>query len=202
MKKLKKVLKIIITILLVLILIYNFYNFISLKVIKKDLATVGGYSLLEVVSTSMEPTIKKGDLIIINTRNKNYYANNIVTYYDEENNFVTHRIVKIKDEEVVTKGDNNDSEDKEISIDKIVGKYVFKIAYLGTIFRVMRNPIVLIIIFVIGVLVCVLMSDKEEYKEFQEYLIKKKEETVNISVKKKRKKSNKKKKKKWKKKRR
>lgn len=199
MKHFKKIIKVIITSLFILILAYNLYNFISLKILKKDLATIGGYGVLEVVSNSMKPTISKGDLIVINTKGYKYQEKDIITFYDEENNFVTHRVAIIEDDEIITKGDNNDSLDRGINKNNIVGKYVFKIAYLGTIFRIFRNPIVLIIIFVIGVLVCIFITDKEEFQEFQEFLVKKSEEINAIGRNRKRKKSNKKKKRKRKK---
>ena len=58
MKRIKKVGVAIVYVLLALILTFNIYNFVNLKVLKNDMTTVGGYSMLEVVSGSMEPSIK------------------------------------------------------------------------------------------------------------------------------------------------
>ncbi len=178
MKIVKRVLLIIITVILVLILIFNLNNFIQIKIMKKDLATLGGYAVLEVVTGSMEPTIKVGDLIVINTKEKQYKKNDIITFYDVNNSFVTHRLKEIKDDVMITKGDNNNTEDEALPVKNIVGKYIFKISGLGIILSSLKNPFVSIMILVIGILICFLIStDKfgnpildEDEKEFQDYL--------------------------------
>ncbi len=192
MKIFKKVLFTFITIFLGLIVIYNIYNFISVKMLNKDVATVNGYAVLEVVSGSMEPTIHVGDMIIINTKAKEYQKDDIVTFYDNEGSFTTHRIVEINEDKVITKGDNNKSRDDEILTEKILGKYVFRIANFGRILASLKSPFTLIMILVVGILVCVLLSvDKEgnpileeEEKEFLEYLNNKEKETKTLKHKK------------------
>ena len=191
MEKIKKIIFGILTILLAIVLIYNIYNFVSLKVLHKDLATVNGYSVLEVVSGSMEPTIHVGDMIIIDTKDKNYKVNDIVTFYDKEGSFVTHRIISIDNNVMVTKGDNNDSEDVPYSTDNIIGKYVTKISGAGRVLSSFKSPFTLIMIFISGVLSCVLLSTNEDGKpildseelEFQEFLKQKEERENKDSVK-------------------
>ena len=131
MKKVQKVLIYLVGICLSLILIYNIYNMINLKILKKDLTTINGYGILDVISGSMEPTIKVGDLIVINTKDKNINVGDVVTFYDVDMAFVTHRVVSINDDIMITKGDANDSLDDPIPLNNIVGKYVFKINGLG-----------------------------------------------------------------------
>lgn len=176
MNILKKILKIILWFLLVIIIIYNLYSFISLKILKKDITSIKGYSVLEVVSGSMEPTINVSDLIIINQNDKKYKKNDIVTFKDVNNSFVTHRIIDITKKGYITKGDANKSADLEyISKDKIVGKYVFKISKLGSFIKAIKNPIVLILIFIIGIMICAVISVKDSSslkisEEEKEYL--------------------------------
>lgn len=178
MKRVKKIVFVILSILLGLILLFSVYNFISLKVLHKDLASINGYAILEVVSGSMEPTIHKGDMIIINTKEKNYKENDIITFRGKENEFVTHRIISIDKDMMITKGDNNNTEDDAIKTSSIVGKYVTKIPGGGRILSSFKNPFTLAMIFIIGLLACILLStdsdgkpilEKEE-KEFQEFL--------------------------------
>lgn len=179
MKIVKKIVFTIVTILLVLLLTYNIYNFISLKILKRDIATVNGYAILEVVSGSMEPVIHVGDMIIIDTDDTEYGLDDIVTFYDSEGSFTTHRIIDIEDGLYTTKGDNNNTKDKlPIAADKIVGKYVGKIPLAGRVLASFKSPITMILILVIGVLICILLStDKdgnpildEKEKEYQEFL--------------------------------
>lgn len=178
MKRIKKVAVAIVYILLALVLTYNIYNFVNIKVLGNDMTSVLGYSMLEVVSGSMEPTIHVGDMIIIDTKDDDYNANDIVTFYDENGSFVTHRIISRVGTMVTTKGDNNDSLDPEFATDRIVGKYVFKIQGLGFMFKALQSPITMILVLIVGVLVCVLVSTdsegnpikSEEEKEFEEFL--------------------------------
>lgn len=211
MKKVRRLGTIIVTILLLSFLTFNLYSFISIKICKKDMAPVFGYAILEVVSGSMEPTIKIGDLIIIHTNEKDYKKNDIVTFYDDRGNLVTHRIISLQDKVMVTKGDYNNIDDGKNSTDKIVGKYVFKLSGVGNFLKILKSPLVTIVILVTSFLYCVTISidsplkvsGSEDYEEFQMYLNNKKLEEnslectsdINRSVVKK-KKSNRKKKKK------
>lgn len=179
MQTAKKIIGIIVTILLGIIVTYNVYNLYSLKILHKDLATVNGYGILEVVSGSMEPTIHVGDMIIINTKDKNYQEGNIITFYDSEGTFTTHRIIKMEGDKIVTQGDNNDSEDNyDLTRDKVVGKYVWRLGGAGKLLAAFKSPLTMIMILVIGVLTCILIStDKdgnpilsEDEKEFEEFL--------------------------------
>lgn len=196
MKIIKRVLTIFVTTLLIIIAAYNLYNFIELKILKKDLATINGYATLEVVSGSMEPTIKIGDMIVIDTKVKEYKENDIITFYDENNSFVTHRIIEIDNEKIITQGDANNTKDSPITNDKVVGKYVKKINGLGFVLKALKNPVALIMIMVVGVLACIFVStdkegnviltdDEKEFMEFKEYKKNKVKETQTKTNKKK-----------------
>lgn len=158
MKIVKKTIVTILTILLVSLCLFNLYNFINTKILKKDISSLLGYTLLEVVSGSMEPTLQVGDYIIINTKETDYKINDIVTFYDVNGSFVTHRIVNNNESEIITKGDNNNTEDEPTKKEKIVGKYLFKIKGLGKIISALKSPITIILIFVIGLLICYFLS--------------------------------------------
>lgn len=161
MKTLKKIIRVIIATIITLIVVLNVYNFINIKILNKDLSTIFGYSVLEVVSGSMKPTIEVGELIVIDTNEKNYKKDDIVTFYDVNGAFVTHRIVSIDEDKMITKGDNNDSKDDATDVDKIVGKYVCKIPYLGTVLSIIQKPVILFLILVIGILYSYLVSTEE-----------------------------------------
>ena len=55
---------------------------------------------------------------------KDFNENDIITYKDQ-NVFVTHRVIKKEENTIITKGDNNNSVDKPISEDEVLGKVVF-----------------------------------------------------------------------------
>ena len=180
MKYIKKIIGVIITIILLIVLSFNVFNFISINILNNNLPTINGYAILEVVSGSMEPKISIGDMVIIDTKVKDYKVKDIVTFKDVNNSYVTHRILEITDEGYLTKGDANNKDDGIISKDKIVGKYVYQIDNVGAIMKSLRSPFNLFMILITGTLLCVLVStdskgnpilDKEEkeYFEFLEY---------------------------------
>ncbi len=169
MKKVKKIIFVITITFLSLLMLFNVYNIINLKILKHDLTSIHGYAILEVVSRSMEPTINKGDLIVIKTKDFDYKEEDIVTFYDTDESFVTHRIKTLKDDEMITKGDNNNTEDESSKTSKIVGKYLFRIKGIGNFLQALKNPIVSILIFVIGLLLCYFVSmEKEEQEELEQ----------------------------------
>lgn len=179
LKRIKKIISKISSLFIIILLTLSLYNFINIKILKKDLVTVFGYAMLEVISGSMEPTIKVGDLIIINTKEKNYKTNDIITFYDEENSFVTHRIISNKKNKVKTKGDANNTDDGEILKNKIVGKYICKINGLGKTIAFLKKPLTIIIVFITTIVICYITSidkgqelelKKREQKQFEEYL--------------------------------
>lgn len=184
MKIIKRFSVLLITIIIITLLAFNVYNYFCINILGQDLATINGYAVLEVVSGSMEPTIHVGDLIVIDTKSQDYQSGDIVTFYDVDNSFVTHRIVSIHDEKMITKGDANNTTDEALSIKRIVGVFVTKLNGLGRIITSFKSPFVMGMIFLIGIMVCFLVStDKrgnpiltEEEKEFLEFKEEKRKE--------------------------
>ena len=128
----------IIIIFLFLILALFMYS----KFIAKDrMPNIFGYSLLRIVSGSMESKYHVGDYIIIKKQDK-YNVDDVVTYIDDNNNYVTHRIIKIDDNEVITKGDANNIEDETFDIVNIQGKVVYKLPHIIS----MLNTVTILII--------------------------------------------------------
>ena len=89
-----------------------------------------------VSSSSMEPTIKKGS-VIVNLRTNKVTTKDIVTYkIPQSTNPITHRIIETKiihsSTFYFTKGDNNKSQDPyPISKQEIIDKMLFSIPYIG-----------------------------------------------------------------------
>lgn len=92
-----------------------------------------GFKPFVVVSDSMSPTLKSGDMIIVKKSNKPYKSGDIITYW-RGNSLITHRVVEIKDKGYVTKGDTNKNPDNyEVFFEDIVGKTLLVIPYGGYI---------------------------------------------------------------------
>ena len=98
------------------------------------------YKTSIVLSGSMEPTINVDDYIIIK-KEKELNVNDIIVYKTNKG-LVVHRIVEINSNNIITKGDANNTVDQPISKEQVVGKYVGKIKYLGRIIKFMQEPII------------------------------------------------------------
>lgn len=152
MKKFKIIISSILITLIVLILLLNVFSALKLSFF--------GYRLFQVQTGSMEPKIKVNDLIIIKKKN-NYKKNDVVTFIDENNNYVTHRIIKINKNKIITKGDANNTEDMPINKNNIIGKVIFKFRFINLINKLLRNYIVLTAIFIVCVLAVILIPSKK-----------------------------------------
>lgn len=78
--------------------------------------------IYRVKTGSMEDKIHAGDYIMI-YRKDTYNVGEIVTYTSNDG-FITHRIIRKEGNKIVTKGDANNAEDREIVASTIVGEAI------------------------------------------------------------------------------
>ena len=109
------ILDIIMAIVILLIAIAIFY-IIQTKVQKKSFANIMGYTVLEVITGSMANTINVEDFIIVKIGDT-IYENDIIVYQDGED-LITHRLIKIDGDKLIPKGDANNSKDVPINYSK------------------------------------------------------------------------------------
>jgi len=148
--KIYKLLKKIRNIMVVLLIIIIFINLCLWDTSIKSINIFNKVGIAIVVSDSMEPTLSKNDLIVVKKK-KDYYVGDIIVY-KVNNKLVIHRIVRIEESEVITKGDANEFEDKSINMDDIYGKLDFSIPVVGNIvsfFKTSYGGISVIFIIVI-----------------------------------------------------
>lgn len=93
----------------------------------------------------MEPTIKSNEMIIIKEQNQ-YNKGDIVTYKNSFNGLITHRIVRVEEDTVITQGDNNTNVDEAIKKSDIQGKVILHSAILGFIYLKLLKPLIIIIL--------------------------------------------------------
>ena len=146
-KKIEIIAKYIINILtgiVVVSIFFALYGLFQISILNKSYASYLGYGLFEVESGSMEPTIKVKDMVIVKKTNE-IKENDIITY-EIDKNFITHRVVKVDKNKVITKGDSNNHEDKTIPKKSVVGKVVKICPKFGIWKKILLSPIVLIAI--------------------------------------------------------
>lgn len=97
------------------------------------------YPLAAITSGSMWPVLQEGDLIFIQgVAKKDIHEGDIIVWRNP-NGFTIHRVLKLNEDTLVTKGDANFTEDDPVKYEDIVGKtyQVFgkdaRIPYLGMI---------------------------------------------------------------------
>lgn len=153
-----KIIKKIIIILFLIISFIYLFIIISPKVFKNFYPF--GIKVAIVLTGSMEPTLEINDFVIIKKSN-NIKVNDIVSYKDDNSSKeVLHRVIKINKDEIITKGDANNTEDKPININKVTGIYIGKIKYLGNIISFISKSIVFSIIITTIVVIMIIPSKK------------------------------------------
>lgn len=155
------------------IMLYNIVLLYMSYIDKFDTPQFYIYKAYIISTESMQPTLNKGDVIIIKkTKKEDLKENDIITYKDK-GEIITHRIVEIKPNgnKYITKGDNNISKDEQsLSFEDIEGKLVLKIPHLGNMVAGLKNGIVIILtilIFLIIHLNRIGMKEKSETRRMK-----------------------------------
>ena len=151
-------------IILIPILLINLTLIAKSYINKDEVPSIGGTFPLIVLTDSMYPDIKSGDLIICNTAEaEDIRVNDVISFFDPAGNgtsIVTHRAIEIveKDGEIFfrTRGDNNNTEDKAlVPAENLVGVYKMRIAGAGHIAMFMQSTAGLIICVVLPIILLV-----------------------------------------------
>ena len=126
----KKFIKIVTDILLVIVLVIAAVLYIP---------RLMGLKTYKVLSGSMEPKYHVGSVVYVEKSSiDDIEVGDVITFYINDNTVVTHRVIdKDNDTESFhTKGDANETEDGgSVAYDKVDGKVVLNVPYLGYILR-------------------------------------------------------------------
>lgn len=169
-----RIFNIILNILIIIVTILTmigFYYVFQIQILKKEYANLFGYTFFEVSTGSMAPTIQVGDVVVVKIT-KEIEENEIIVFR-QQNYFVTHRLIQKNGEQIITKGDANNTEDKAIQIDDVLGKVIKIVPQVGIWKRILLSPEVfgLVVILVIFASVLYIYTSKSEEKK--EWLSKK-----------------------------
>jgi signal peptidase len=150
---------------------------LSLRVLG-DTPSVFGYSFYYVLTESMEPEIHSGDMILgRKAAPEELQVGDVVTYIGDTGSFngkvITHEIIEIDGDILITKGVANPEPDPAIHKSQVLSKYVTTIPLAGKIFSVINSklgfvfliitPLGLLIINEISIIVKAVKEDKEEH---------------------------------------
>ncbi|MBQ4137507.1 MAG: signal peptidase I [Clostridia bacterium] len=135
----KTVIRITLLVLAALIVGVNFYSLNAAKLGGNAVPMPFGVGAAVVLSGSMEPELSAGDLLIVVER-ESYSENQIIVFQDGRM-AVTHRIVSISEDEIITRGDANNTEDDPITIEQVKGEVVLAIPFVGYLVNVVKTPL-------------------------------------------------------------
>ena len=144
--KIAKIVGNVLVAILGIILVFCLYSFISMKVLSHKYVNFFSYTVFQIGSNSMAPSITTNDLIIVKLTDQ-IKKGDIITYEDNDT-FVTHRVVSVNDSGYVAKGDANTSEDQAILKQQVIGKVVKILPNYGVWFKVITTPKIMILICV------------------------------------------------------
>lgn len=123
----------------------------------KDYNSFLGYSIFEITTGSMAGELEIGDWIIVKKEN-NVELGDVVTF-QEDNNFITHRVIEKYNNKFITRGDFNNKSDEAITDEKIIGTVILKVPKFGIIKKVLFNPKILVLLIVIFFLIFSIFAD-------------------------------------------
>lgn len=125
MIKLREIMNSILVFILAITVVVIMIFLVQKYILKRNLPSVFGYSVLRIDNNDMAPTLEMGDVILIGEE-YSYNIGDIVVKNKEDGKILIQRIIDINDISVFTKGDNNINYDDTIDINSIRGRMKFK----------------------------------------------------------------------------
>lgn len=146
MRNIFKIIGLILCIISIPILIVNITLIVKTYLNPEEAPSFLGYKPFIVLSGSMEPTIITGDMAIIKECDPKQLKVGDVIAFKSGNAIVTHRIIEVTVEDgenvFITKGDNNNIEDKfPVQQNQVEGIFVRRIPKLGNIAMFLQTTI-------------------------------------------------------------
>ena len=160
-----KIFEILMIIIIILILLVATYSILQVKIQKKDYINFFGYTIFEVITGSMSGSIEIGDVVVVRIIDNNDIEVNDIVVFKEKNAIITHRIIEINEEEIITKGDANNAIDKPIKRDIIFGKVIDTVPKIGIMKKVLISPPVFISIITTLTLFWIIISYNKNDKK-------------------------------------
>lgn len=123
-----------------------------------------GYDVYIVRSESMKPTINMADLVISGPVND--LKPGMIVTYEHNKGLVTHRVLEIKGDTLVTKGDALEDPDSwPVPVSSVTNVYLFRIPYVGYLASFAQTKLGWFVVIIIPAMLLVLLIIKDILKE-------------------------------------
>lgn len=171
-RKAKSIGRIILLVLISLIIGSTVYSWNAETLAGNAMPMPFGFGISVVLSGSMEPELSVDDLVFV-IKADDYKVGDVVVY-QYGSSLVIHRIDTIDGDEIVTKGDDNDTKDDPISRAMIKGKAVGHIPFVGVAVRFLKSTLGTVLLIAAAIVLFELPylqkrkkaeADKEKIKE-------------------------------------
>lgn len=165
--KARSIISSIIYIVIISLLVVLLVHVVSAKM-KGKVPMVFGYSVMRIVSNSMEDAIPTGTYILVReAKAEEVREGDVITFYSIDpaiyNQPNTHRVMEIKTDEdgaisFVTRGDHNlKNDDYEVTGDKVIGIYCRNLVVLTAIAGFFMTKFMLIVIILVQALIIIMV---------------------------------------------
>jgi len=146
----------------------------------KDTKSLFGYRFYNVLTPSMVPFFKPGDMIFVKlVEPSQVKVGDVVTFSPSPHSeaFLTHRVVGLlpaeggKPARMVTKGDHNNAADPPVGLNSVIGVHQFTIPYFGKVVDMIRTNLLMVcvcmgaIFLLLSVLRAYFAARKEERRK-------------------------------------
>ena len=138
----------ILSVLLLLLLVLAVYGKATTVFGRKSYPNYFGYTFFSVASGSMEPTLYINDVILVKIGNEDLVKDDIITFVNQKDEIITHRVLSIDGNSITVKGDNNNTIDAPINRDQVIGKTVKIFPKLSVWQKILSEPKILIVLFI------------------------------------------------------
>lgn len=167
-----KFLEMVLKMFVIVVTIIVIFNFVQLNIMKKEYPNFFGYTIFKVISDSMSPNINQGDVIILKINDQTIKVNDVITYKVDKD-FITHRVVEVQDKAYLTKGDYNNTADKPIFKESVIGKVIKVLPKFGIWKDIITTPKILILFFITMLLLSSTFKDwtKAKYYALKDFKI-------------------------------
>lgn len=119
-----------------------------------------------VLSGSMEPELSVGDLLLL--REQESYTEGDIIVYQSGAMPVVHRILSLRGETVITKGDANNVADEPFHCDAVKGKVILAIPWLGYAVWALKTPMGILLTLAAAVILVELSYREGKTKDDEE----------------------------------
>ena len=138
------------------------------------------YDLYIVRSGSMEPAINVGDMVLAGPVGTGGIKPGVIISYELGKNLITHRVLSIDGNTLITKGDANKEPDSTpVRLSQVQSRYIFRIPFAGYVAGFLRTrpgwllSIVLPSIVLVGFIVKDIIKEASRNEKSEKIVVKK-----------------------------